>query len=205
MAVDDLYAIDFFQAVHGNSVMSTAFYYESISATTPGDVPENLATQFAAVVADVWAAVLSEDWSASAISVRRLAPSPINPFSIAAVAAEAIVGAIVSEAVPSNAPMVVTKYSGTVSRRGRGRWYQSGIPENAQDCGQILAASFGAFQTAANSFASWLTEPAGAGEWRPCVVSYAVPGPPLFSEILFCTARPNLANQRGRRSPPATV
>lgn len=206
MASGDLYVVDFWQTVHGNPVLSSLAYEQTVNESVPANVNISIANGFAAAVGDAWAAVLSEDWAGSIIQVRRVLPGPINPYSIVLGGAESIVGAIASEALPSNAPLVVSKYTSVVSRRGRGRWYQSGIPESIQDCGQIVAASMAGLQIAANGLTVELAEiVGGAGRWSPCVISNT-PGPvPTSAIIAEVVARPNLANMRPRRSPPSTV
>lgn len=204
MAIGDVYQVNFWQEVNGNPVMSRLHYLETAAPTDPDAVPLSIADGFQSAVADAWATVLSDQWSGTLIQVGRIVPTPINPYSKALVGGDAVVGAVASEPVPSNSPLVVSKYTSLAAKAGRGRWYQSGIPETIQDGGQILAASLAGLQTAANGMLVVLAEvTAGAGRWTAAVRSETGAG--QTTVLTHVVPRPNLANMRPRRSPNATV
>jgi hypothetical protein len=204
MAVGDVWQVNFFQVIHGNPVMSRVHYQELTGPATPQFAAADLADEFRTTVADILATILSEDWSGTSVQIGRVSPGPINPYTLVLAGGSAVVGAVVSEAVPSNAPLVVTKYTSSPTKRGRGRWFQSGIPESYQDCGQLLAANIASIQAAFDTFLTQLTGPLSGAVWGSVVWSPA-PLPSLANDITSMTLRTNLANMRPRRSPPGTV
>lgn len=206
MPAGDVYVVDFWQSVKGNPVLNSLAYLQTTNETDPLATNVSIINGFLAAVADLWATVLSEDWKGDLVQLRCLTPGPINPYSTVLAGGEAVVGAVTEEAIPSNSPLVVSKYTTLASKRGRGRWYQSGIPEGSQDGGQITTADLGSFVTAAQGLKAELSEvAAGVGRWRPCVVSLATFGVIDANLITDLTVRPNLANMRPRRSPPLSA
>jgi hypothetical protein len=203
MAIGDVYKLSFFQTVHGNPVMSVMHFLETIAPSDFDLVASSLAGWFHDDFAANLATILSEDWVGVGVQVYRVKPGPMNPYSTNFTGAGALVGEIVSEAIPSNSPLVVSWYTDLPSKRGRGRWYQSGIPESWQDCGQIIDANFGTIVAAFSNIDETVEEAgAGAGRWRACVYSRINDS---GEAIQSYTVRPNLANMRPRRSPPSTV
>jgi len=203
MATGDLFRLNFFQTVNGNPVMNTFHYLETASADDDDLTGLSIARGFHDGTADLISTVLSEAWTGLGVQIYREIPGPMNPYSMAFVGADLVVVAITSQPIPSNAPMVVTKYTDVASRQGRGRWYQSGIPESYQDGGQLNSATFAGVLAACSAFKNQISEEAGgAGRWNLAVHSHVGLGVAIVKSIVV---RPNLANMRSRRSPQGTV
>lgn len=203
MAVGDIWQANIHQVVNGNPVMNVLHYMESVAVTTPADDASDIADGIANGWLTSIAALLSDQWSAVSIGVRRVHPGFSIPFTMVLTGGEAIVGGVAGEPLPSNAPVVITKYTDLASRRGRGRLYQSGVPEASQDGGQLTVAALASWTTAAQDLLTNINEVGGAGVWSPVV--HSTVGGGINNTIEQVVVRPNIANMRPRRSPAASI
>lgn len=204
--IGDVYQLNFFQEVRGNFVQSHLHYVEKVAPTDPGAVGFSIADAFFNDCADLLQAELSEDWIGVSMQVQKRIFGFSNPYTLAAQGAYALMGAISGDAIPSNSPLVLTKYTTEATKNGRGRWYQSGIPESSQDGGTMVGARLAAIEAAMNGACTTVVETAGgAGRWQAVVFSTV--NAPVFgiNDILYFVGRGNIANMRPRRAAPGTI
>jgi len=197
MAVEDVYEVVVDMTVLGEHCVNVFKFRETVAETDT--IPaENLALGFqAALIAD-WAALLSEDVQFNCIYVRRISPGPGVAFTVL----ETTPGEVVSQAIPSASGLVVTWYSATASKRGRGRNYFAGLPENAQQAGKLEADVIAAWTAfLATLMGTIAAGGGGAGSWQLCVWSDV---DSIGRDVVTNVIRTNLGTMRTRRQRPGT-
>lgn len=202
MAVNDIYRCEIFQNVGSEITMNVLHVRETV-AETINDVPAKCVNEMISVLYGALAAELSEDWRVIQLTARRLSAGAGIPATTVLGGAEAIVGEVVSEIVPSQAAILFSFYTLTADKTGRGRLYLPGCPESSQNEGQLVEAEFDDFDVIAE--AQFLGEKgpflAGDGKWRFCVHGGGA-SPTADWDFKEVIVRPNLATQRRRRAFP---
>ncbi len=202
MALLDVYRIEVWQNVGSEPTMNVLHLLETV-AETGGDPPALHPVQAAVELYDAISAELSEDWRVIMINARRVSPTGGIPYTIVLGGAEAIVGAIASEIVPSGAAVLVSHYTDTASRDGRGRTYLPGLPESSQNEGQFVEARFAALQTIVEMEFEGEKTPATATDGRYRFMVFGGGASPTLDYVIRSSIlRPNLASQRRRRAFP---
>jgi hypothetical protein len=200
MAVGDILEVDWLQSVRGQPAMNVLHYEETEAPGAAIDAAANLGDGFLTVVANVLKDQLSEDWRTDGVYVHRVAPEPGIPSSNIVAAAEAIVGQIASEAIPTTSAAVITKLTTAGGRSGRGRLYLFGVPETFQDAGQLTTSAIIDIETVLTAFVAVVNGPGGDGAWKPVVFSRKSSPTPVNDWIRWLL-KPNLGTIRNRRSP----
>lgn len=201
MAVGDIYRVQVNMQCGSQPTMNVLHIREQV-ARGGSEIGSLNALQMATDLYTALAAQMSEDWRVVSIRAGIVTPFVAEPPTVTIFGgAEAIVGAIPDELLPSNAPFVVTLYTSQVGRSGRGRSFLPGLPESAQVDGQMTNAVWSALQQIAGLQYQGQKGPflGGTGEYRWNVFSAAL-GPAADSNVLQATVRPNLANMRSRRA-----
>lgn len=202
MALSDVYRVEVFQNVGSEITMNVLHMRETV-AETINDNAAACVIEAVIVLYDALKAQMSEDWRVVQMTARRVSPGSGIPSTLVLGGAESIVGAQVSEIIPSASALLISLYSLNFTKSGRGRQYLPGLPETAQNEGQLTEAVHGDFQTIAN--AQYLGEKgpflAGDGKWRFTVFGGGA-GPGSDQDVKEAIVRPNLATQRGRRAHP---
>jgi hypothetical protein len=203
MAVDDVFRVTVLQNVGSEITMNVLHLREAVAETVALLVAEPPARAVWAIY-DALAADMSDDWQVVQIESRKISPSFDIPFTFILGAADQIVGAQPSQMIPSASALVVSLYSSIAHRRGRGRMFIPGLPETAQNEGQITEAVHAAFDTWADT---WLTEQSTAiapntGEYRVYVKSQFDPVESSLRDVVATTVRSNLGSMRSRRAYP---
>jgi hypothetical protein len=201
MAVNDVYRIEVFQNVGSELTMNVLHARETVSETVLS-APSRAVVEMAAELYQALAANLSEDWRVIQISARRVTGG--IPATVVFGGAEAIVGEVVGEIVPSQAAVLISLYSNNSERTGRGRQFLPGLSEADQNEGQLTEARFVALQVDATAQYVGEKGPFLAGDgkfkftiWAPNSVAAAA-----TQDIAEAIVRPNLATQRSRRAHP---
>lgn len=202
MAVNDVYRCEIFQNVGSELTMNVLHVRETVAETLE-PIPAQAVAEMIVALYTALAAELSEDWQVTVITARKVSPGSGIPGTLVLGAAEAIVGAKVSEIVPSQAAILFSFYSNTADKTGRGRMYLPGCPESSQNEGQLLETPWDALDTIAQ--AEFLGEKGpflgGDGKWRFLV--HGGGGSPTSDwDFQSVVTRSNLATQRRRRHHP---
>lgn len=201
MAVGDIFRIQVNMVAGSQPTMNVLHCREQVgrAANESGALNAiNVAVDFYSALA----AQMSEDWRVISIRAGIVTPFVADaPRVLVLGGAAAIIGAIVGDMVPSNAPFLVSLYTLQLGRSGRGRIFIPGLPEASQGDGQLTNAAWIELQTIAD--AELLTQHGpyvtGTGEYRLNVFSGAL-GPSADSNVQVATVRTNLANMRSRRA-----
>jgi len=202
MAQFDVYRLEVWQNVGSEPTMNVLHVLETVAETSGAQVSE-IVIEMAAALYGALADELSEDWRVIQITGRRVSPVGGIPATIVFGGAEAIVGQIDSEIVPTMASILISHYTDTPSRDGRGRTYLPGCPESSQNEGQLLEARFNALRTIVEAEFEGEKTPAGASDGRFRFMVFGGGASPTEDYVIRdAQLRPNLATQRRRRAFP---
>jgi len=202
MAVNDLFQVQIFQNV-GSELTMNVFHLRETEAVSGVERGQDNAVQIANDLYLLWAEFLSDDWRVTVIKARRTSPAGGIPATVVYGGAEAIVGQVESEIVPSQAAILISLYSDTPDRTGRGRQYIPGCPEASQNEGQLLEAPYNANHTVIETFYESEHNALGAGTGKYRFIVHGGGGSPLPEwDVKVAFIHPNLATQRRRRNFP---
>jgi hypothetical protein len=201
MAVNDVYRAEIYQNVGSELTMNVLHVRETVSETI-NPVTAAVIVEMVVALYDKIAENLSEDWRVIQISVRRVTGG--IPATLVLGGAEAIVGAITGEIVPSQAAVLVSLYSTNPDRTGRGRQYLPGLSEADQNEGQLTEARYSAMVTDLD--AAYIGEKgpflAGDGKFRFTIWAPNSVAAAAAQDVQSIIVRPNMATQRSRRAHP---
>lgn len=202
MALNDVYQVQVYQNVGSELTMNVFHLRESVAETGAGVGADN-AIQVAYDLYTLWAAMLSVDWRVTQIKARRVSPGGGVPRMIVFGGAEAIVGEVEGDIVPSAAAVLVSLYTDTPDRTGRGRQYIPGLPSPSQNEGQLTEAVYAANASALEGFYEGEQTPITAvtGKYR-FIVHGGGGSPSQPWDVDTAVLQPNLATQRRRRAHP---
>lgn len=197
MALNDVMEAVVSARVKGEYVQNVFHLKETTASTDP--IPAKaLAEAIQAVWLPDWAALVSTDVEFACCYVRRIKPAPGVAYTLLLTN----VGAVASDAVPTGSALIVTWYSGLASKRGRGRTYFAGLPEEAQDAGLLAAAVVGDWEDLADLIATILVaQGGGVGAWELGVYSEVNAA---IADTIARSVRTNLGSMRSRRQRPGT-
>jgi len=203
MAVGDVYRLQIFQNVGSELTMNVLHARCTVTETiNVVDEADNLA-EMAIVTYTALAAELSEDWRVVAINVHKLTAPGGVPANFVLGGAESIVGEVESEIIPSASAVLISHYTSTANRSGRGRTYLPGLPESSQNEGQLVEARWGALQAIATAQFVGEKGPFGGGDGKYRYIVHNGDGDTDAGyHIIASRVRANLATQRSRRAHP---
>jgi len=201
MATGDVYRAQINMQCGSTPTMNVLHLRELTGRGTNESGTENVVS----IVSDFYNALkaqLAEGWRVISIRANQVHPASAQPPDVTVFGgAESIEGAIVSDMVPSNAPLVISLYSSVVGRRGRGRIYLPGVPETMQDDGQITSDYHADVDAICEAHLDELKGPVGAGTGTYEYIVWNPPGPSTANmTVQQHIVRPNLANMRSRRA-----
>jgi len=197
MAVGDVYEVAVDMTVKGEHCVNVFKFRETVEETDT--IPaENLALGYQAAIIAGWAALLSNEVQFNCIYVRRISPAPGVAFTVLLTDP----GEEVSEAIPTTSALLITWYSETATKRGRGRNYFAGLPETSQAGGKLEGDVLAAW----NAFGTLMLTPVvaaggGTGVWALAVWSDVNAA---AVDVVTRVVRTNLATMRTRRQRPGT-
>ena len=202
MAVNDIYRCEIFQNV-GSEISMNVLHMRETIAETIFPFPADAVIQAITGLYDVLAGFLSEDWRVIQISARKISSGSGIPRTIVLGAAEAIVGAVEDEIVPSASAVILSLYSLTNDRTGRGRMFIMGLPELYQNEGQMTETEYTLMSAAVNNYFTNEQGPflGGDGAWRFCIHGGGA-SPTDQWDVATTTLRPNLGTMKSRRAFP---
>ena len=203
MPVGDVFRAQVFQNVGSELTMNVLHVRCTVSESMD---PSNETAAIAEMIVQAYlllAPELSEDWRVTAINVHNISVGGGVPANIVLGGAEAIIGGVESEIIPSQAAVLISHYTLTGDRTGRGRTYLPGLPESSQNEGKLVEARWSAIQTAVNNAFKGEKGPFLGGDGKYRFIVHDGTGESSGSYHIVATAvRPNLATQRGRRAHP---
>jgi len=129
----DVVAITLKGRLFGQRTNNT-FHYQLL-AGTPATSAATIFSAFNVAFEDLWCALVSQDWTADLITLRRLAPNPTRTmeFNIA------WTGAVAQDSLPPSTAAVISRYNYSPGPSGRGRLFIPGIPATFHAEGQLTA------------------------------------------------------------------
>lgn len=140
-------------AIHGKMHDQTTVntFHVLVNSTAPGaSGMASAAVNFWAGVRSQWCNAVSVDWTGTIYTVRMIGFPEIMPQQAALVAP--FVGTIESQALPGVCAGIISKRSTFGGKRGRGRVYIAGVPENGAENGQLTEAQRVLMQDLADRF-----------------------------------------------------
>lgn len=203
MAVNDVYQVRVLQNV-GSEITMNVLHFREMTAETVAEFP---AEQVAAAAHAIFTGIkanMSDDWRVVQIEARRVLPTFDIPFTRVLGAADAIIGEDLGQIIPSASALVVSLYSVTATKAGRGRLFIPGLPESAQNEGQLTEAAHTNFDTWADSWLVTPSTPVGGndGVWIPTIRSKVETVGSAAKDVVMTTVRSNLGTMRSRRAHP---
>lgn len=189
MAINDVYQIDFLYSLKGEKCANVFFAKET---TDPGSANET--TLATGAKADVWTAALratmSNDCELQTIRVRRVSPSAGGPIMLTVNEA----GSVAQDSLPPNNCVVISYYSNTLTKRGRGRQYYPGVPKTHNQDGLLPASVESLYNAVGTAMTGTITQ--GGGVWDIGVWSRTGSS---FAKFTFFKPRSWIHTLRSRR------
>lgn len=202
MSVGDIYKVEVFYNIGSEITMNVMHWKEVTTSTDP--IP---AETVALMVHGIWAAryaslLFSQEASVTLIVSRRIKPTAGVPsyLIVGTAIAPAIAGSGVGDPLPSTSAALLSFYTDTHTRRGRGRMFLPGVASGTQNDGQFLAANLALLEAFGGEFENdHVAVGAGTGAWHAVVYSRILG---TGQEIVQTVPHSNLATQRSRRNHP---
>lgn len=189
MAAGDVYQVDLLYDQDGQKCANVIHVTETVD---PGADNENLLAL--AVKNNLWTGIVQAVMSTSCIlqmiRVRRIDPTAGGPTLLAVDEG----GDIAQDPFPPGTCVLISLYSDTVSKRGRGRIHLPGIPKNTAAEGMLLETEVINFDAIANALKTVWTQ--SGGSWEPCIWSTVDVAP---HDIKYHKVRSWLHTLRSRR------
>lgn len=190
MPINDIYQAALRFSINGEKT-ANVLHFEQTSSDGSDPPNEDLAN---AIIEDIWPsykAAISNDATLQSVAVKKISPA-IGGSIIVSVNEP---GSISSDTIPPNGAAVVTLYSQTLSKQGRGRIYISGIPDNGQANGILDVAQMALFVTLADKIIAPVQ--AGTGATFQCGVWSTVGS--AFHDFTDHMVRSTIRTLRSRR------
>lgn len=191
MAVGDKYLVSTQGSLYGVTCVNVFNYNETQESSD--DFPAlAICEAFVEDLLPTWLLAVSSSFTVHCVTGEVISAGPATPQVIALTSSN--VGDLTGQSLPANQVVCVSMYTGTFTKRGRGRHYFSGIPFDHELDNAIsndLAALYATFKEA-------LTQPiteAGGGQWEPVVHSKAANA---FPPIIGAEYSPQVRLNRSR-------
>lgn len=162
MGVGDIYQAAVDQSLHGVA-MTNVFHFEQTFAGT-GEDEKDLAGAIEDDILPTWILAMSDDWEAVCIRTRQVSGTGSFPEELTLLTGQT--GSIVGDALPANNVAVISWYSETYTKSGRGRSYYSGADmdnqsENTWEVDQVVL-----WDNLANVTASEITDASSGAKFK---------------------------------------
>lgn len=180
MAVGDIIEITDCQTLHGTEI-SNVYEYQVVTDATSGaiDNPEYCAKAFEQDVISLFLAGLqSDEVNHHCVKAQKVHPSvgPSYEHTIS------VPGAVVAEPVPVNVMCVCGLYSVEFGKKGRGRKYIAGLPQNQMEKGDLGGLAWGNFQNNMVKLLDLIDN--GGGEYRLVIWSRNFPVAKVVTSVM---------------------
>jgi len=190
MAIGDCHRVVIHQDCFGQQIMNTLHY--RVESVGTGDASQALAEVVDVDVATAFVANLSNQWAYIRTVAQRIFPGPVTFPQIDDTSTAN--GAVVSPAIPINAPVTITTQTGFAGTKWRGRIFVSGIPESYVADGEIENVDVVHLQEIATAISSVLT--IGGWSFQPVLLHRA---DSTMTAIVQARANRTLRNMRRRQ------
>lgn len=139
--------------IHGQTTLADFYYTAQAGATPSTNIGTDIET-FWAFMDNFWTDTVSAEWELDAILGRRVDLYG-QPFTLRTKAVLLALGNVVQgqlgESCPPQDAVCIKKITATVGKRGRGRWFFSGVAEADHLAGQLTPAALTRWQTFADA------------------------------------------------------
>lgn len=202
MAVGDIYQCEIFYNI-GSEITMNVLHFKEVTTCTD-DIPAETVAKlvYDLIKPHIETVLFSDETNLTLIRVRRIKPTAGVPATaiIGSAAFPAVNGAGVGDPLPSTSAGLVSLYTDTHTRNGRGRIYFPGLASGTQNDGQLLAATLALLAAIGEDLEDDIVPVGGGtGEFH-CVVYSRTLG--TGQEVTQTIGHSNLATQRGRRNHP---
>lgn len=162
MPVADVYRASINTKVNGVNCLNVLHFFQ-VDADA-GEVPaDSLKAALETIILPLWVPMLSNDAEITSVILRRILPTPDQPFSYIFAGGT---GTVAQEAEPPNLAVINTHYTTTVSRRGRGRTYFAGVAQTLITNAAVKAALVALFATFETALRTDFKDAASNIHWR---------------------------------------
>jgi len=172
--------------VAGQAHLNYFFYSTSLNLTSSSDI-RNAILDFWGHVSASWVAAVCDSFIVQNIVARRVdlyaAPSYFKTGADLVAAGNAIQGTAAGDSLPPQDAVCLKKLTVSGGKRGRGRWYLSGIAEGDQDAGQLTGPAGAAFLALAADLEDTFVGAATTSTLSPYHVYWREFPPPLLSPV----------------------
>ena len=200
---NDIYQVTVIGNLNGQVVNNVLHAKERV-AEQAGIAAEYCARGFFTTISAYWVNCCAESYQMAGIYVRRIKPTPGVPYLH--IPASGHVGLVVGEAASTTGAGVISLYTNTYSKSGRGRIYMPGVAEASQANGVLTSDIIGDYQDLADQLTDgWLGHDGTAvttGKYFLEVYSRVLG---TSAEIVAEVVQPNMGTIRGRRAPRMAI
>jgi len=193
MASGDIYQASINQSLHGVTCVNVFDYVQSLDSSGGVEPEQDLAEAIRDHLIPLWANEVSDQVTFGCVVVRKKYPTGGTPYELSL---GPVVGAQVGEALPANAVAVVSYYTATYDKTGRGRAYFSGmlIADERDNCWSD-AAGARLFVIGQETRKNLVGKGSGLGDFDRCL---AGGDPPVAKVLEKFQVRVQVRKLRGR-------
>ena len=137
----DVVAVQVVGLLFGQQTITT-FHWRINSLTGPTTLTD-LLTAIATPLVPGMQPLCSNNWVAQVLRGRRVTPNPTRSYEVPIIGGT---GTVVSESLPPSVAGVISRFTNSASRRGRGRIFVPAVPELFHDAGLLNNAGMNAYQ-----------------------------------------------------------
>jgi len=191
MPVNDIYRATIAQSINGVHVANVMHFQQLDDEGS--EVPEDsLKAALETIILPVWVPMLSNDAVIQDCAIKRVLPTPDQPFVYSFSGGT---GTVAQESEPPNLAVVATIYSNDNSRKGRGRNYFAGIASTLIQ-GAVPKASFvSLFATFKAALMSAFQDAGSSVRWT---ITHYSPFDDAYSPVVHIEQRMQLRVLRSR-------
>ena len=163
MAVDDIIRFSVQSRMFGIR-MANILHYRVVASGEPA-IPDPVIVEasFVGAYRDWWLGRMVSDFEMTCFKAQKIWPLPVGDPVIEP--QTGVVGTAVGNATSAQQCLKMRMYTETISKRGRGRNYFSGLPAGAMDQGNIREATYNNLQGWANAWEAHLINVPFSGEY----------------------------------------
>jgi len=137
----DVLAIQIVGSLYAQTTITT-FHWRINSLVGPATLTDVLNAMVTPLVGE-FRDLCSNQWTATLLRGRRVTPNPTRSYEVAVVGGA---GTVVSESLPPSVSGVISRFTNSALRTGRGRIFVPAVPEIWHENGQLTAAGVAAYQ-----------------------------------------------------------
>ncbi|GAG55478.1 unnamed protein product [marine sediment metagenome] len=191
MSVGDVYQLAVDQVLHG-VLLTNVFHFEQ-TIDGSGDDEADLFAAFEEDGLPNWKLAVSAQLMFTCLRARQVSGVGAFPESLLVLTGD--VGALLEEALPANCVAVISWYSQTYSKSGRGRSFISGAPVPSEDENTWEEAQYDLFNTMANSLGTPFIDSVSGASFALAIWG-GTPG--AAKDVAKFETRPQVRKLRGR-------